>query len=99
MKLVYLTLLSAVLALIAGCGATDSAVTVSGGVDVNANVSRSEMTQRNGILYIRSTDSVTPYCMSVDPSATYPDVWVTLEDADSKRQTAYTNEELAVCGY
>lgn len=79
------------------CGSDTVDHTVNGGVDVNANFERTELKQVNGILYVRTTDSLEPYCLSIDPSTVYPDIWQELPLADQSRVALYTNEEITEC--
>ncbi len=81
---------------LAACGDVDHAV--DGSVDVNANIERAEMRMVNGILYVRTTDSVDGFCLAVDSSADYGEVWLELPDANQKRTVPYTTEEITNCG-
>ena len=84
---------------VVGCGAqkdTNISGNVTGSVDVNVNDNQCEMAQFNGKYYIfnRSTLLGERIGISIDPTATYPDVPFPLSVADTFRVTPYTQEEL-----
>ncbi len=89
------SLILAILFLVA-CGDVEHAV--DGSVDVNANFERAEIKMVSGILYVRTTDSVDGFCLAVDSSTDYGEVWLELPDANQKRTVPYTTEETTNCG-
>lgn len=94
----FFIILLAALALVSACSDGGlNEVEVSGGVDVNSNFERTEIRQIAGILYIRTTDSLNPYCLAIDTSTDYGTTWLELPDADALRLTTYTADELANC--